>query len=419
MAEDIQAFDVVIAGAGMTGATLALALARSGLSVALVDAQPVSAALDPQYDGRASAIAAASMNQWRALGIAEALEASAEPIRSILISDGRAPGASGGRGVGPGLLRFDGEDLGEADRDAPLGYMVENRHIRAVLAEALQAAGATLIAPALVQAVQTGARTATVILKDGRTLEAPLVVGAEGRRSAVREALGIRTFGWTYRQIGVVATVALAEPHQGVAHEYFLPNGPLAILPLTDQRASLVWTERSDLAKALVEGSPQAFEAHLARRFGDHLGAPRLVGDRFRFPLALQMAEAITAERTALIGDAAHAIHPIAGQGLNLGLKDVAALAEVIVDARRLGEDWGSELVLDRYARWRRFDAAALAAATDLFTRLFSNDLPALRAVRGVGLSLVDRIAPARRVFVREAAGAMGDRPRLLRGEGL
>ena len=419
MAEDIQAFDVVVAGAGMTGATLALALARSGLSVALVDAQPVSAALDPQYDGRASAIAAASMNQWRALGIAEALEASAEPIRSILISDGRAPGASGGRGVGPGLLRFDGEDLGEADRDAPLGYMVENRHIRAVLAEALQAAGATLIAPALVQAVQTGARTATVILKDGRTLEAPLVVGAEGRRSAVREALGIRTFGWTYRQIGVVATVALAEPHQGVAHEYFLPNGPLAILPLTDQRASLVWTERSDLAKALVEGSPQAFEAHLARRFGDHLGAPRLVGDRFRFPLALQMAEAITAERTALIGDAAHAIHPIAGQGLNLGLKDVAALAEVIVDARRLGEDWGSALVLDRYARWRRFDAAALAAATDLFTRLFSNDLPVLRAVRGAGLALVDRIAPARKVFVREAAGAMGDRPRLLRGEGL
>ena len=297
--------------------------------------------------------------------------------------------------------------------------MVENRHIRAVLAEALQAAGATLIAPALVQAVQTGARTATVILKDGRTLEAPLVVGAEGRRSAVREALGIRTFGWTYRQIGVVATVALAEPHQGVAHEYFLPNGPLAILPLTDQRASLVWTERSDLAKALVEGSPQAFDAHLARRFGDHLGAPRLVGDRFRFPLALQMAEAITAERTALIGDAAHAIHPIAGQGLNLGLKDVAALAEVIVDARRLGEDWGSTLVLDRYARWRRFDAAALAAATDLFTRLFSNDLPVLRAVRGAGLALVNRIAPARRLFVREAAGALGDRPRLLQGEWL
>ena len=420
MAEDIQAFDVVIAGAGMTGATLALALARSGLSVALVDAQPVSAALDPQYDGRASAIAAASMNQWRALGIAEALEAAAEPIRSILISDGRAPGASGGRGVGPGLLRFDGEDLGEADRDAPLGYMVENRHIRAVLAEALQAAGATLIAPALVQAVQTGARTATVILKDGRTLEAPLVVGAEGRRSAVREALGIRTFGWTYRQIGVVATVALAEPHQGVAHEYFLPNGPLAILPLTDQRASLVWTERSDLAKALVEGSPQAFDAHLARRFGDHLGAPRLVGGRFSFPLALQMTEAITGERTALVGDAAHAIHPIAGQGLNLGLKDVAALAEVIVDARRAWARTGVRSWCwiatpagagSTRRPWRRRRTCSRGCSPTICRRC--------GRCGGWGWRWWTRSPRRGASSCARRRGAMGDRPRLLRGEGL
>ncbi len=413
-----DSFDVIVAGAGMTGATLALALAKSGLSVALIDAQPVSAQLAPHYDGRASAISAASMNQWRVLGVSEPLEASAEPIRSILVTDGAAPGASGGR-AGGGFLRFDGSDLGEIDPDAPLGWMVENRQIRAVLAAALKGSGVEIIAPASVQTVNADPRAASVMLKDGRTLSAPLVVGAEGRKSVVRDAAGIKTYGWTYPQTGVVAIVALAEPHGGVAHEYFLPGGPLAILPLTDQRASLVWTEKTAMARALTDGSPEAFEAHLARRFGDHLGRPTLVGPRFSFPLALQMAERMTGVRTTLIGDAAHAIHPIAGQGLNLGLKDVAALAEVIVDARRLGEDWGSELVLDRYARWRRFDAAALATATDLFTRLFSNDAPVLRAVRGAGIALVNRIQPARRLFVREAAGALGDRPRLLQGEGL
>ena len=418
MTKDADSFDVIIAGAGMTGATLALALAKSGLSVALIDAQPVSALLAPHYDGRASAIAAASMNQWRVLGVADELIAAAEPIRSILVTDGAAPGASG-RSAAGGLLRFDGADLGEDNANTPLGWMVENRRIRAVLAEALAGSGVTIIAPAAVESVAVDARAATVTLKDGRALTAPLVVGAEGRKSVVREAAGIKTYGWTYPQTGVVATVALAEPHGGVAHEYFLPGGPLAILPLTDQRASLVWTENTAMARALVESSPEAFEAHLARRFGDHLGRPKLVGPRFSFPLALQMAERMTGPRTVLIGDAAHAIHPIAGQGLNLGLKDVAALAEVIVDARRLGEDWGSELVLDRYARWRRFDAAALATATDLFTRLFSNDNPVLRAMRGAGLALVNRLPQARSLFVREAAGALGDRPRLLQGEGL
>ena len=387
MTKDADQFDVIIVGAGMTGATLALALAKSHLSVALIDAQPMSAALAPTFDGRASAIAAASMNQWRVLGVAETLEASAEPIRSILVTDGAAPGASGSRAGGE-FLRFDSEDLGEDDPDAPLGWMVQNRHIRAALAEAVAAAGVEGIAPASLSAIENYPRAVSVRLADGRTLTAPLVVGAEGRKSAVREAAGIKTYGWTYAQTGVVATVALAEPHGGVAHEFFLPGGPLAILPLTEQRASLVWTEKAAFADALVKGSPEAFEAHLARRFGDHLGCPRLVGPRFSFPLALQMSEQMIGARTALIGDAAHAIHPIAGQGLNLGLKDVAALAEVIVDARRLGEDWGSELVLERYALWRRFDAAALATATDLFTRLFSNDIPVLRAVRGAGLAL-------------------------------
>ena len=274
-------------------------------------------------------------------------------------------------------------------------------------------------APAAVERVQSGARGASVQLRDGQVLSAPLVVGADGRRSVVREAAGIETYGWDYAQAGVVATVQLERDHEGMAHEYFLPGGPLAILPLTGGRASLVWTEQKARATALTRSSIEAFEAHLARRFGDFLGQPKVIGERMSFPLSLQMAQAMIGSRTALIGDAAHAIHPVAGQGLNLGLKDAAALAEVIVDARRLGEDWGSELVLERYARWRRFDAAALAAATDLFTRLFSNDDLVARFVRGAGLSLVNRIEPARRLFVREAAGVLGDTPRLLRGEQL
>ena len=446
-----KSFDVVIAGGGMTGGTLALALAQAGLSVALCDAEPVQARLEPTFDGRASAIAAASFRQFRALGIAADLETLAQPIRSILVTDGPAPGASASAPA-PVFLSFASNDLGPSSSppggggpegrrgpgttpppsvaprqlplggsiDAePMGWMVENRHIRAALAKAIKAAGVTTFAPAFVEAVAHDAKEARVTLRDGEVLTAPLVVGAEGRRSVVRQAAGIDTYGWDYKQSGVVATVALERDHEGVAHEYFLPGGPLAILPLTDQRASLVWTEEKSRARALIDASPEAFEAHLARRFGAFLGRPKVIGERMGFPLSLQMAERMTGPRTALIGDAAHAIHPIAGQGLNLGLKDAAALAEVIVEARRLGEDWGSELVLDRYARWRRFDAAALAAATDVFTRLFSNDDPLARLVRGAGLALVNRLAPARRLFVREAAGLLGDTPKLLRGETL
>jgi 2-octaprenyl-6-methoxyphenol hydroxylase len=214
-----------------------------------------------------------------------------------------------------------------------------------------------------------------------------------------------------------VATVALDQPHGGVAHEYFLPSGPFAILPLTGQRASLVWTEPPARAQALRAARPEAFHAHLQRRFGDLLGRPRLVGEVFTYPLALQLPERITAPRAALLGDAAHGVHPVAGQGLNLGLKDAAALVQVLVEAVRLGEDMGSEVVLDRYARWRSVDNVGLAVAADAFVRLFSNDNPVLRAVRGLGLSTVNRIGPARRFFMQEAGGAVGDLPRLLRGE--
>jgi 2-octaprenyl-6-methoxyphenol hydroxylase len=275
------------------------------------------------------------------------------------------------------------------------------------------------MAPARVVRADVTAREATVTLQDGRAVTAPLLVGAEGRGSVIRSAAGIGAVGWDYPQTGVVATVRMERPHGGVAHEYFLPGGPFAILPLTDNRASLVWTESSARGEALKAARPEVFEAHLARRFGEFLGELTVEGPIFTYPLSLQLAERFVAPRVALLGDSAHGIHPIAGQGLNLGLKGAAALAEVLVDAIRLGEDIGSEVVLARYAAWRTFDTVTLAVGTDLFVRLFSNDNPLLRLVRGVGMAAVNRIAPARKFFMQEAGGAVGDLPRLLRGEAL
>jgi 2-octaprenyl-6-methoxyphenol hydroxylase len=287
------------------------------------------------------------------------------------------------------------------------------------LAEALAQTDIRVLAPASLSGLEVGVGHVTARLADGRAVTAPLVVAADGRGSQARKMAGIGVVGWPYRQSGVVATVDLERPHGGVAHEHFLPSGPFAILPLTENRASLVWTEASDRAKALMTASPEAFQAYLDRRFGEFLGRATAQTNRFNYPLALELAERMTAPRLALLGDAAHAVHPIAGQGLNLGLKDIAALAQVLVDARRLGEDIGSELVLERYARWRRFDNVMLAAATDGFTRLFSNDNPLLRLARGAGMGVVDVIGPARRFFMQEAGGATGELPRLLRGEAL
>jgi 2-octaprenyl-6-methoxyphenol hydroxylase len=270
-----------------------------------------------------------------------------------------------------------------------------------------------------VTGVTFGPAAAEVTLADGRRLIAPLVVGAEGRGSVVRDAAGIETLGWGYGQSGVVATVALEHDHQGVAYEHFLPGGPFAILPLTDQRASLVWTESTRRGEALRGAREEVFHAHLRRRFGDFLGRVEAQGPRFVYPLSIQLAADLVRPRVALVGDAAHAIHPLAGQGLNLGLKDAAALAETLAEAARLGEDIGSAVVLERYARWRRLDNIAVSLACDGFNRLFSNDNPALRSARDAGLALVNRIGPARRFFMQEAGGALGDLPRLLRGEAL
>ena len=410
--------DVIIAGAGIAGATLALALAQAGLKPLLIDPVVFEAQAAPSFDGRATAVAYAAFRQWRVLGVADALEPQAQRIEQILVTDGRAPGAAAGAPA-PFFLRFDAAEIADRAEGEPLGYLLENRLIRAGLAQAVLAAGIEVLAPARVVAATFGPAAACVTLADGRVLTAPVVIGAEGRGSVIREQAGIGAIGWDYKQVGVVATVKLARPHEGVAHEFFLPSGPFAILPLTGDRASLVWTESAAAGEALRAARPEVFLSLLRRRFGPFLGEVQVAGPTFVYPLSLQLAERMTAPRVALLGDAAHGVHPIAGQGLNLGLKDAAVLAQVLVDAARLGEDIGSEAVLKRYAAWRRFDTAAMAAGMDAFVHLFSNDHPAIRLARGVGMAAVNRIGPARRFFMEEAGGATGDLPRLLRGEAL
>ncbi len=410
--------DVIIVGAGMAGMTLALALVSGGLRPLLIDPQTFDAQQAPEFDGRSSAIAYSSFRLWKAIGVGDALVPQAQNIEQILVTDGRTPGAANGA-ASPFFLRFDSAEIADRSDGEPLGYMLENRSIRAALAQAVIDAAIPVLAPATVFSASTDGSAAEVTLSDGRVLRAPLVVGAEGRHSVIRQAAKIGTVGWDYAQSGVVATVGMAKPHEGVAHEYFLPSGPFAILPLTGNRASLVWTEKTDRAEALRTARPEVFEAHLRRRFGDFLGEIEVLGPRFVYPLSLQLAEDMAAPRLVLMGDAAHGIHPIAGQGLNLGLKDAAALAEVLTDAIRLGEDIGSLVVLERYAAWRRFDNVMLAAATDIFVRLFSNDNPMVRFVRGAGMAVVNLIGPARKFFMQEAGGAVGDLPKLLRGEPL
>jgi 2-octaprenyl-6-methoxyphenol hydroxylase len=418
MADAPREVDVIIAGAGIAGATLALALQQAGLKPVLIDPVVFDAQVAPTFDGRASAIAYAAFRQWKALGVGAALEPHAQRIEQILVTDGQTPGAAS-HGTGPFFLRFDSAEIADRSDGEPLGYLLENRHIRAALAQAVIAAGIEVLAPARVASTTFGPREAVVTLADGRTLRAPVAVGAEGRGSVIRTEAGIGAVGWDYPQTGVVATVRLAQPHEGVAHEYFLPGGPFAILPLTGDRASLVWTESRARGAALKAARPEIFHAHLQRRFGDYIGEATVEGQVFTYPLSLQLSERLVAPRAALLGDAAHGIHPIAGQGLNLGLKGAAALAEVLVEAMRLGEDIGSEVVLERYAAWRRFDTVSVSAAADAFVRLFSNDNLLLRLARGAGMAAVNRIGPARRFFMSEAGGAVGDLPRLLKGEAL
>ena len=415
---DRDRFDVVVSGGGMAGAAFALAAAQGGLKVAVVDAAPLSDQAAPTFDGRATALSFSSFRMLDALGVGEALRPHACRMDRILVTDGRRPGAAS-RPASAAFLRFDADEIADRTGGEPLGYMVENRHIRAALGAALMAGDVTVFAPASVEDVTVEPGAARVTLADGRVLTCAVAVGAEGRGSRVRKAAGIDALGWKYGQSGVVATVRMERDHGNVAHEHFLPGGPFAILPLTDRRASLVWTETTRRAEALKSASDAAFHAHLMRRFGPFLGQATVEGPRFVYPLSLELAERLTGPRVALIGDAAHAVHPVAGQGFNMGLRGAAALAEVLSEAAAIGEDIGSELVLERYARWRRFDVAVLSAGFDAFVRLFSNDVAPVRLARDLGMAAVNRIPALRRAFMQEAGGASGDLPRLMRGERL
>ena len=396
--------DAIIIGGGLVGMTLALALTSHGLEVAVVDAADLTTTLASGFDGRASAIANASGKMFQAIGVWPYLADAAQPIREIMVTDGDSPR----------FLQFDSSAIG----NEPLGYMFENRLLRAALLEAAgKAQGLHLFAPDRLASWQRNTSRVDAVLTSGQKLTAPLLVSAEGRRSTLRDQVGIRCAQWSYRQHGIVTTVSHEKPHGDVAHERFLPDGPFAILPLQNNRCCIVWTVSEREGPALVGLSDRAFLAEIRRRFGDFLGELELAAPRWTYPLGFIHAERYIDDRFALIGDSAHGIHPIAGQGLNMGMRDVAAFTQVLVESARIGLDLGSPEVLERYQQWRRPDNVMSSAVMDGLVRLFSNDSKTLARARQVGLSVVNRIPPLKGFFMREAMGATGKLPRLLLGE--
>jgi 2-octaprenyl-6-methoxyphenol hydroxylase len=404
-----EATDVLIAGGSFAGLTLAIALRQAlGPSFAVTVADP---ALGTSHadDERASAIVAAARRLFETLGVWDAVSDEAQPILDMVVTDSRLDDA-----MRPAFLTF----AGEVEPGEPFAHMIENRHLVAALAAKAKEVGVELRAAAVSDPPLSGEGAGVrVLLGDGTEIFTRLLAAADGARSQIRQSAGIATHGWTYDQSAIVTTVGHERDHGGRAEEHFLPAGPFAILPLKGFRSSIVWTEAKGEAERIVALPDDAFHDELEKRFKLHLGEITAVGARRVHPLGFFVARSFIAERIALIGDAAHVIHPIAGQGLNMGLKDVAALAEVIVDAARLGLDPGSATVLERYQRWRRFDTVTMGIATDGLNRLFSNRSDALRLVRDVGLGLVDRVPNLKRLFIREAAGLVGDVPKLLRGE--
>lgn len=398
--------DLLIVGGGMIGMSLALATAGSGMRVALVDRQAPDDTTTPAFDGRVSSISYGSHALFETLGVWRDMAAEAEPILDIRVSDGAAPL----------FLHFDHRDVG----DRPFGFMVENRFLRIALLKAVRAQkNIALFAPCAVTNLESEGGRATALLDDGRRISAPLAAAADGRGSPLREAAGIRNIAWDYPQTAIVCTVTHERPHHGVAKEHFLPAGPFALLPMQGNRSSLVWTECADLADAMLALDDAGFDAEIAARAGDHLGRITSDGPRWRYPLGLQNAERYIDHRMALVGDAAHAMHPIAGQGLNLGLRDVACLAEIVIDTARLGLDHGADDVLRRYQQWRRWDSFTMLVMTDGLNRLFSNDITPVRLARDLGLGIVNRAPPLKRFFERRAAAMTGDLPKLIRGQAL
>ena len=398
--------DVVIAGGGFAGLALALALRQAlGAQFAVTLADPDLAG--GGNDVRASAIAAAPRRMFEVLDVWGAIADEAQPILDMIVTDSRVEDA-----VRPAFLTFGGEiEPGE-----PFAHMIENGRLIAALATRASAAGVGLVADR-VSGSTAGPHHAAVRLGDGGAISAKLVVAADGARSHLRERAGIKTHGWAYRQSAIVTTVAHERDHHGRAEEHFLAAGPFAILPLRGRRSSIVWTEDTAEANRIIAAPDHEFHAELEKRFGFGLGDIAATGPRRAYPLGLWVARSFVGERLALVGDAAHVIHPIAGQGLNMGLRDVAALAEAVIDAVRLGLDPGDAAVLERYQRWRRFDTLAMSISTDGLNRLFSNRSDVLRLLRDIGLGAVDRLPALKQAFIREAAGLTGEVPKLLRGE--
>ncbi len=402
--------DILIAGAGYVGLAAAVAIkaTRPGLAVAIVDAAPAGAW---ERDGRASAIAAAASRMLSALGCWEGMASRAQPINEMIVTDSRTADP-----MRPVFLTFGGDD---AESGEPFAHMVSNVVLNGGLRKRAAELGVTIVEGMSVVSFEPLPGATRVRLADGGAISTRLLVAADGVKSRLRDMAGIKTVTWDYGQSGIVCTVAHERPHHGRAEEHFLPAGPFAILPLTGNRSSIVWTERKADADRLVAEDALVFETELEQRFGLKLGTLKVEGTPRAWSLGLTLARDFVRPRFALCGDAAHGIHPIAGQGLNLGFKDAAALAETIVEADRLGQDFGALDVLRRYERWRRFDTVRMGITTDVLNRLFSNDFGPLRTLRDIGLGLVDRMPRVKDYFIRQAAGFSGSAPRLLRGEAI
>jgi 2-octaprenyl-6-methoxyphenol hydroxylase len=412
IAKDTIEADVLIVGGGLVGATLAIALGGAGLKVCVVDVADPIANLDAEFDGRVSAIAMASHRILEALDLWTALDQTAAPILDIRVSDSDSLF----------FLHYDHRDTS----DKAFGYMVENRNLRKALLQKLKALDTvTLLAPTSIASLNRNAHGVEANLATGQKIRARLSVAADGRGSKTRDQAGIKITNWSYNQSAIVCTVNHKKSHDFVANEHFLPAGPFAILPLKGDKehpgncSSIVWTERADLSPSIMALEDDAFKVELQKRFGTFLGPINIVGPKWCYPLSLQYSHKTIENRLALIGDAAHAMHPIAGQGLNMGLRDVAALAEVIMDAHRLGLDIGDEIVLERYQRWRRFDNTLMLVMTDGLNRLFSNNIGPIRLARDIGMALVNKTPPLKKIFMRHAMGLVGNLPRLMRKQPL
>ena len=396
--------DIIIIGGGMAGMTTAIGMAMSGFDVTVVDHTPRGDMSAGEFDGRSSALSYAPCQLFKALDIWKYLEDVAQPILEIRITDGPSPLH----------LHFDNESLG----DGPLGNMVENRHTRLALFKRMdELDNITYLAPEKVVSFNKEPSNVSVTLDSGKVIEGKLLLGIDGRNSQVRKWAGFHLHGWGYGQTGIVCTIEHEHSHCGIAHERFLPSGPFAILPLTGNRSSIVWSEKDHLVDTIMGLSDRAFESELQRRVGDFLGKVSVVGGRFAYPLTLQYCDEFVSDRVTLVGDACHGMHPIAGQGLNLGLRDVAAIVEVVTDAARAGLDIGSVSVLEEYQQWRRVDNAALLSVTDVLTKLFSNDIAPIRHARDLGIAVVDQVEPLKNVFMQHARGTVGELPKLLQGE--